>query len=128
MITYFCKSLHLMGGLYGGEFQTGLKFQLGKRWWDFISHVKRQQLKERIRLYAKFHHRKRSWNFTTVWANQAEAFISCKQVENNLVNGLKMIYYASGFKLEKQIDEYLSRTMLNLTLMGWWNREFAHLQ
>ena len=48
-----------------------------------------------------------------VWANQPEVFILCKRVENNDVNGLKMKDYAPGFKLEKQIDEYLNRTMLN---------------
>ena len=27
MANYFRKKLHLMGGVYGGEFQLGLKFQ-----------------------------------------------------------------------------------------------------
>ena len=30
MVTYFCKKLQFRGGLYGGEFQPGLKFQLVK--------------------------------------------------------------------------------------------------
>ena len=61
----------------------------------------------------KFDHGKPSWNFPTIWTNGAEIFFPCKQVENNQVidnksqPGLKMI------QARKQIDECLSRTMLN---------------
>ena len=30
MVDYFRKKRHLRGGLYGGEYQSGLKFQLVK--------------------------------------------------------------------------------------------------
>ena len=65
----------------------------------------------------KFHHDKLGYIFTTVCTNRAEMFIPHKRVENNHVidnysqSGLKMINHV--FALEKQIDKYLSRKMLN---------------
>ena len=82
--NYFRKKLHLRGGLYGGEFQPGLKFQLVKPWWDFISHVKRQQCENRITVICK--------NFITV--NRAEISPRFEQTELKFsfhVNELKII-------------------------------------
>ena len=73
--NYFRKKFHLTDGLYGGEFQLGLKFQLVKPWWDFISHVKWRQCKNRITIICK--------NLITV--NRAEILIPCKRVEINHV-------------------------------------------
>ena len=55
--------------------------------------------KKELRLYAKIS--SRYTELTTVSANRPEGFILCKRNENNHVNGLKMIDYAPGFKLEK---------------------------
>ena len=82
--NYFRKKLHLRGGLYGREFQPGLKFQLVKPWWDFISHVKRQSCKNRITIICK--------NFIKV--NRAEISPRFEQTELKFsfhVNVLKII-------------------------------------
>ena len=55
--------------------------------------------KKELRLYAKIS--SRYTELTSVSANRAEVLILCKRNENNHVNGLKMIDYAPGFKLEK---------------------------
>ena len=96
MANYVGKKLDHRGGLYGGECQPGLKFQL----------VKRQRCKNRIPIICK--------NFITV--NRAEIsprFGNNNVMDNKCQSGLKMIDCARGFKLEKQIDECFSRTMLN---------------
>ena len=82
--NYFRKKLHLRDGLYGGEFQLGLKFQLVKPWWDFISHVKWRQCKNRITIICK--------NLITV--NRAEITSRFEQTELRFsfhVNELKLI-------------------------------------
>ena len=104
MVNYFCKKLHLRVWLYGGEFQPGLKFQLVKPWWDFISHVKRQNRKKRITIICKkrITDGKWSWNFTMAWTSRNEIFIPWKLVQNNHVTGLKMMDNTRGFKLENK--------------------------
>ena len=73
--NYFHKKLHLRERLYGGEFQPGLKFQPVKLWWDFISHVKRQQCKNRITIIYK--------NFITL--NRAEISPRFEQTELKII-------------------------------------------
>ena len=82
--NYFCKKFHLRGGLYGGEFQPRLKFQLVKAWWDFISHVKRQQCKNRNAIIFK--------DFITVnWAEISPRFEQTELKFSFHVNELKII-------------------------------------